>query len=90
MSESGRYHGADVLGVSRIIICVASQAYFVRISFQKEECQLSKLQKVLRPDEFAAATANITNRDQRLQVLENQYKELEEHYLAILERIAAN
>jgi hypothetical protein len=50
---------------------------------------LSKLQKVLKPDEFVAATANITNREQRLQVLENQYKELEEHYLTILERIAA-
>ena len=58
--------------------------------FQKEEKQLSKLQKVLRPDEFAAATANITNREQRLTVLDNQYKELEEHYLAVLERIAAN
>ena len=50
---------------------------------------MSKLQKVLRPDEFAAATANITNREQRLKVLDNQFKELEEHYLTVLERIAA-
>jgi hypothetical protein len=56
---------------------------------QKEEKQLTKLQKVLSPDEFAAATANITHREQRLAVLDNQFKELEEHYLQVLERIAS-
>lgn len=57
--------------------------------FRKEEKQLTKLQKVLSPDEFAAATANITHREQRLAVLDNQFKELEEHYLQVLERIAS-
>ena len=49
---------------------------------------MAKLKKVLKPEEFAAATLNITNREQRLESLQSQYKELEEHYLHVLERIS--
>merc|ERR1712083_1187122 len=53
--------------------------------FQAEE---RKLKKVLKPEEFEAATAgNITDRSQKLDSLQSQYKELEEHYLHVLERI---
>ena len=44
--------------------------------------------EVLKPEEFEAATAgNITDRSQKLDSLQSQYKELEEHYLHVLERI---
>jgi len=56
--------------------------------FQAEERKLAKLKKVLKPEEFEAATAgNITDRSQKLDSLQSQYKELEEHYLHVLERI---
>jgi len=61
----------------------------LNIPFQQEERKLAKLKKALKPEEFAAATSqNITNREQRLESLQSQYKELEEHYLHVLERIS--
>ena len=62
----------------------------LNIPFKKEENQLNKLKKALSKEEFAAATVNITNREQRLESLTAQYNELEEHYLQIIERIAAS
>lgn len=57
--------------------------------YQKEQSQLAKLQKALKPEEFAAAMVNVTNREQRLESLERQYGELEQHYRAVLEKVAA-
>merc|ERR1712109_202917 len=61
----------------------------LNIPFQQEERKLAKLKKALKPEEYAAATSqNITNKEQRLESLQSQYKELEEHYLHVLERIS--
>ena len=59
------------------------------LQLQQEERKLAKLKKALKPEEFTAATLNITNRDQRLESLRSQYQELEDHYLHILERISS-
>ena len=48
---------------------------------------MEKLRKALKPEEFSAATVNLTNREQRMEVLQSQYKELEDHYLKIIERL---
>ena len=55
--------------------------------YQKEQSQLSKLQKLLKPQEFAAAMVNITNKEQRLEILEKQFTELESHYKSVLEKL---
>jgi len=55
--------------------------------YQKEQSQLAKLQKALKPEEFAAAMVNVTNREQRLETLERQFCELEAHYRAVLEKV---
>ena len=60
----------------------------LNIPYRKEQSQLSKLQKLLKPQEFAAATANITNKEQRLEILEKQFTELEKHYKSVLEKVA--
>jgi len=61
----------------------------LNIPYQQEERKLAKLKKALKPEEYAAATSqNITNREERLAGLQSQYKELEEHYLHVLERIS--
>ena len=52
----------------------------LNIPYQKEQSQLNKLQKALKPEEFAAAMVNITNKEQRLETLEKQFQELEKHY----------
>ena len=57
---------------------------------QKEKHQLEKLKKALTAEEFAAATINITNREQRLESLQAQYNELIDHYKQILDRIAVS
>jgi len=62
----------------------------LNIPYQKEKSQLSKLEKALKPEEFAAATMNITNREQRMESLHRQFTELEEHYKYVLERVAAS
>ncbi len=54
---------------------------------QKEERQLTKLKKHLKPEEFAAATAKVTNRKERLETLQTLYEELEEHYDRIIKRL---
>ena len=56
---------------------------------QTEEAKLAKLKKALKPEEFAAATLNLTDKAQRLESLQTQYKELEEQYLHTLERISS-
>jgi len=61
----------------------------LNVPYQKEQSQLAKLQKALKPEEFAAAMVNITNREQRLEILEKQFVELECHYKAVLEKVAA-
>ena len=68
--------------------CVENIFSYFSPFFQAEERKLAKLKKVLKPEEFEAATAgNITDRSQKLDSLQSQYKELEEHYLHVLERI---
>jgi len=57
--------------------------------YQKEQSQLVKLQKALKPEEFAAAMVNVTNREQRLETLDRQFQELEEHYKSVLEKVRA-
>ena len=52
----------------------------LNIPYQKEQSQLNKLQKALKPEEFAAAMVNITNKEQRLETLEKQFQDLEKHY----------
>jgi len=61
----------------------------LNIPYQKEQSQLSKLQKLLKPQEYAAAMVNITNKEQRLEILEKQFTELESHYKSVLEKVAA-
>jgi len=60
---------------------------FLFVYLQQEERKLAKLKKALKPEEFAAATLNITNREQRLESLQSQYKELEDHYLHVLGQV---
>jgi len=62
----------------------------LNLPYQKEQSQLEKLRKALKPEEFAAAMVNITNREQRLDMLEKQFKELETHYKSVLERVAGS
>ena len=57
--------------------------------YQKEQSQMAKLQKALKPEEFAAAMVNMTNREQRMESLDKQFLELEAHYRSVLEKIAA-
>jgi histone acetyltransferase 1 len=61
----------------------------LNVPYQKEQSQLAKLQKALKPEEFAAAMVNITNREQRLEILSKQFQELETHYKQVLEKVAA-
>jgi len=61
----------------------------LNIPYQKEKNQMAKLKKALKPEEFAAATLTMTNREQRLESLQAQYNELLDHYTQILERISA-
>ncbi|XP_069187293.1 histone acetyltransferase type B catalytic subunit isoform X2 [Procambarus clarkii] len=60
----------------------------LNVQYKKEDRDMEKLKKVLRPEEFAA-TMTVTSKDQRLESLERQYTELEEHYLHVLERLAS-
>jgi len=61
----------------------------LNIPYQKEKNQMAKLKKALKPEEFAAATLTMTNREQRLESLQAQYNELFDHYTQVLERISA-
>ena len=51
---------------------------------------MEKLKKALNAEEFAAATINITNREQRLENLQAQFNELTDHYKQILERVSVS
>jgi len=57
--------------------------------YQREQSQLEKLKRACKPEEFAAVMVNITDREQRLELLEKQFTELETHYKTILDKIAA-
>lgn len=61
----------------------------LNVQYKKEDRDMEKLKKVLRPEEYAA-TMTVTSKDQRLESLERQYVELEEHYSQVLERLAAS
>ncbi|XP_034249338.1 histone acetyltransferase type B catalytic subunit [Thrips palmi] len=58
--------------------------------FQKENLMLEKLQKVLSEDELKATALNLKDKSQRLESLDRQYKDLEEEFLHVIERMAAS
>ncbi|XP_043242983.1 histone acetyltransferase type B catalytic subunit-like isoform X1 [Amphibalanus amphitrite] len=53
--------------------------------YQKEDSDMKKLLKVLRPEELALS---VTSREQRLETLDRLYTQLEEEYKHVLERLA--
>merc|ERR1719354_1173295 len=57
--------------------------------YQKEQAQVEKLKKHLKSEELAAIMLNVTDRDQRIEMLNKQFCELEEHYRKVLEKVAA-
>jgi len=57
--------------------------------YQKEQDQFEKLKKHLKPEELASVMLNLTDREQRLEMLNNQFSDLEEHYRKVLEKVAA-
>ncbi|XP_076028263.1 histone acetyltransferase 1 isoform X2 [Oratosquilla oratoria] len=61
----------------------------LNVPYRKEDHDMNKLKKMLSPEEFNATTMMITSKEQRLENLENQYNELEEHYCHVLERLAS-
>ncbi|KAK4323856.1 hypothetical protein Pmani_005495 [Petrolisthes manimaculis] len=60
----------------------------LNIQYKKEDRYMEKLKKMLRPEEYAA-TVSTTSQDQRVESLDRQYSQLEDHYLHILDRIFA-
>jgi histone acetyltransferase 1 len=58
--------------------------------YQREQSQLEKVRRAFKPEEFEAAMVNITGREQRLELLEKQFNEVETHYKKILEKVAAS
>ncbi|XP_067138521.1 histone acetyltransferase type B catalytic subunit [Centruroides vittatus] len=57
--------------------------------YQRQKSDLAKLQKTLNASEFNA-TLQCTSREQRIEQLEHQYRELEAEYRHILERLASS
>jgi len=57
--------------------------------FQKEQQILLKLQNVLDEDELKA-TASLKSKEQRLENLDRQYRELEQNYQHVIERLATS
>merc|ERR1711934_324758 len=57
--------------------------------FLKEDRQLEKLKKALKPEEYTAATINLTNKEQREEQVKTQFESLESHFLRIVERLPA-
>jgi len=57
--------------------------------FKREQTQLEKLKRALKPEELNTVMINFTDREQRLEMLEKQFVELESHYLKVLEKVAA-
>nr|CAG4650171.1 EOG090X06NC [Sida crystallina] len=60
----------------------------LNVPYQKEASDYKKLQRALNPDELRS-TLSTSNREQRLENLEKQYRALEDDYRHILERVAA-
>lgn len=56
---------------------------------QKEQQILLKLQNVLDEDELKA-TASLKSKEQRIENLDRQYRELEENYQHVIERLATS
>ena len=59
------------------------------IALQKEDRQLEKLKRALKPEEYTAATINMTNKEQREEQVKTQFEALESHFLRIVERLPA-
>ena len=59
------------------------------MALQKEDRQLEKLKRALKPEEYTAATINMTNKDQREEQVKTQFEALESHFLRIVERLPA-
>jgi len=57
--------------------------------FLKEDRQLEKLKRALKPEEYTAATINMTNKEQREEQVKTQFGALESHFLRIVERLPA-
>ncbi|EDV28203.1 uncharacterized protein TRIADDRAFT_53567 [Trichoplax adhaerens] len=55
--------------------------------FKKEEKDLLKLQKFLKPEEYNAAIIQANSQD-KVQLLNDSYKAIEESYLSIIEKLA--
>ena len=62
---------------------------YTYVAFQKEDRQLEKLKKALKPEEYTAATINLTNKEQREEQVKTQFEALESHFLRIVERLPA-
>merc|ERR1739838_198077 len=60
----------------------------LNVQFKKEDRDMEKLKKILKPEEYQA-TMTMTSKDQRLESLEHQYQDLEQHYSHIPERLAS-
>ena len=59
------------------------------MALQKEDRQLEKLKRALKPEEYTAATINMTNKEQREEQVKTQFEALESHFLRIVERLPA-
>lgn len=65
-----------------------SNLIFVHLSEQREDRQLKRLKKLLKPEEYTAATITFTTKVQRIEHLQVQYQQLEDHFVQIIERLA--
>ena len=59
------------------------------VALQKEDRQLEKLKRALKPEEYTAATINMTNKEQREEQVKTQFEALESHFQRIVERLPA-
>ena len=59
------------------------------VALQKEDRQLEKLKRALKPEEYTAATINMTNKEQCEEQVKTQFEALESHFLRIVERLPA-
>ncbi|GAB6019378.1 hypothetical protein CHUAL_000964 [Chamberlinius hualienensis] len=65
-------------------LCVKNR---LNAPFQRQKTELNKLQKTLRPEEFRVIAQLDTRTSQRIEQLEGMYKELEEEYHHVLDKI---
>ncbi|XP_076356515.1 histone acetyltransferase 1 [Tachypleus tridentatus] len=61
----------------------------LNLPYKKQQADLAKLKKTLRPEELRAAL-QYTNKEQRIEQLEKQYREVEVEYRHVLERLATS